>query len=89
MPLDEDILDSTVIDIVADINKNTDQRKKLTALYTRGHQIQLIDVPIPTVADPKKTKKELPLDSILGTTITVERREKECDSLMADYAKLQ
>lgn len=89
MPIDETILNSTILDLINKINENTTQRQKLRQLHLSAQRIKLIDVPDPIPEDTERTKKEMPMDSVLGTVITEERRQAIYDTLMADYAKLE
>ena len=89
MSVDEDILDSTILDLVEKIDANSIQRYKLRKLHICAQRIKLIDVPDPIAENTQRTKKEMPMDSVLGTVITEERREKVYHSLMTDYAELE
>ncbi len=88
MPIDEDLLDSTILDLVDKVNQNHSERIMLRNLYTNARSIQLIDVPDPTPEDTHQTKKIIPDDPKLGTEITEERRQAIYDKVISDHAKL-
>jgi len=88
MPVDEDNLDAIIVDLIKKTNTNFVQRQEITEIYKCAKRIELVDVPDPTIEDPKQTKKVLPMDDDLGLEITVQRREQIYDELISDIEKL-
>jgi len=89
MPIDEDILESTISNLVDKINANSIQRTKLRELYAYAQEIALVSIPDPTPEEPSRTKKIMPIDKKLGTKITDERREAIYEKLLVDVDNLK
>ena len=89
MPVDEDVLESTINDIKNETQDNFSRGQKLRDLYVDAVSIRLIVEPDPTDDDPENTKKVLPTDTKLGTTITDDRRQTICDKVLSDFAVLK
>ena len=88
MPIEEEILDSTIQDIRHKLGVNSLERQKIKNILQAASSIQQIDVPDPTKEKPRQTKKELPKDRILGTEISPTRRQAIYDKIRQDVSEL-
>jgi len=88
MPVNEDLLNSTILDLLDKLNQSSLERQTLQNLHINAVSIKLIEVPDPTPEDTERTKKVLPLDPKLDTTITEDRRQAIYDKIISDVAEL-
>jgi len=80
--VDNDILQSTIAKLQAEVNVIGRRRNKLDACIRVAQKIVLVDLSIATPQEPRKTKKILPQDLSLGKMITVKRREEIYDEII-------
>jgi len=88
MPIDENILEATILHLIKEITANSIQRQKLRNLHICAQQIKLIKIPDPIPEDLQKTKLIMPIDNELGVIITDKRREQIYNKLLLDVAEL-
>lgn len=88
MPIDYDILDSALKEVMDKINQNHTERKNLENIHKIGESIQLVTVPDPTAEEPRRTKKVIPNDPMLGGEISATRQQEIYDKFLAGVALL-
>jgi len=88
MTIDEDVLDSTVINILQKISVSTLYTKKLTTIHKNLQSIQLVDIPDPVSEDMSRIKRIIPCDKELNVKITDTRRNEIYTKCMSDIDEL-
>jgi len=84
MPIDDDIIDSTLKGMIDKITQNHTARGNLQKLHDLGQSIKLVTVPDPTEKEPRRTKKVIPNDPMLGGEMSETRRQAIYDKFIAD-----
>ena len=88
MPVDDTVLAQTIKDLEEKYNEVSLLRGKIRTCLASAQGIAEIDVPDPTEADPRQTKKQIPNDRILGTKLTTARRQEIYDMIESDKVAL-
>jgi len=88
MPVDDAKLDKLIADTTKEYNDLSFKRGKLRQLLADANSIKQKDVPDPTEGNPRRTKKEMPVDTRIGKKITPSRRQEIFDKIKADKVTL-
>jgi len=88
MPVDEANLEVVKDDLRSKLNANSLERANLKKLLGTANNISEDVVPDPTADEPARTKKVMPQDRGLGTTMSTARRNSIYDNLVSEHGAL-